>query len=45
MDIDNYSQGSRTCGDLESLGWSIITSFPIHDTVKTRVSDIAHKDE
>ena len=45
MDIDDISPGSVLCGDLTSLGWSIIKSVVMCEQVETIVTVIANKGE
>ena len=45
MDIDDISPGSVLCGDLTSLGWSIIKSVVMCEQVETIVTGIANKGE
>ena len=45
MDIDDISPGSILCGDLISLGWSVIKSVLICERLQTSISDIANQGE
>ena len=45
INIGTHLPGSIICGDLTSLGWYVVTSVTISDTVQRTVSDPVNQGE